>query len=52
MDSLKNSLAGMGAYGIGMNGTSFGWVEWVTTVLFWTLMLVAILAIGKYISHN
>jgi len=49
MDKFQNAFAGAGVYGLGI-GESFGWNDWVTTALLWALMLVAIIAIGKYIS--
>jgi len=54
MEKFKNIFAGMGMYGIGMggDGMSFGWNDWVTTVLMWALMLVAIIAIVKYLSNK
>jgi len=40
-----------GSYGMGPD-SFFGWTDWVTTVLFWALLLVAIIAIGKYIGKD
>ncbi len=54
MEKFKNTLAGVGMVGLGsdMGSLSFDWSNWVTTVLLWVLMLVAIFAIAKYISKK
>lgn len=57
MRNIKHSFAGFGMmgaagpYGMGTE-TFFGWSDWVTTVLLWALMLVAMIAIVKYISKE
>lgn len=50
MEKFKNTFSGIGMYGIGMGGVSFGWNDWVTTMLLWALMISAIIAVVKYIS--
>mgnify|MGYP001558975220 CR=1 FL=1 len=55
MERFKNAFAGFGmmggAYGMGPDSL-FDWIDWVSTVLMWALMLVAIIAIVKYISKD
>lgn len=55
MERFKNAFAGFGmmggAYGMGPDSL-FGWIDWVSTVLMWAFMLVAIIAIVKYISKD
>jgi len=38
--------------GYGINGFVFQWTDWVTLVLLWALMLVAIIAIAMHIAHH
>lgn len=57
MRNIKQSLEGFGMmgatgpYGMGSE-TFFGWSDWVTMALLWALMLVAMIAIVKYISKE
>lgn len=54
MDQFKNAAAGFGAMGMNnsLNPMLFGWADWVTTVLLWTLMILAIVAIVQYIKKD
>jgi len=51
---LKKYVHGFGAVGSPgvLSPEIFTWADWVTTVLLWTLMIVAILAIVQHVSKD